>query len=177
MQSGTLLGLFFILTALLGYLIGRYKRRPVLGLTLGFFLSYIGLGIMLFVPRRLGPSRQVRAQREQQLRARRRAPGDVYRGVLIERDYVQPQYRSVPDGRREWVPPPPYDPSSGPPSTVTPPPMRGYWHQPMRQELVAPEECWAKLRSSDGREGWVLADRAIFNFSVGQYVDLSSYIG
>jgi hypothetical protein len=175
-QSDTVLGLFFILAAVLGYLIGRHKGRPLLGLTLGFFLSYVGLGVMLFVPRKQGPSRQVTAQREQRLRDRRRAPGDVHRGVLVETDHVPPRYRMVPDGPRQWVPPPPYDPSSGPASTVTPPPMRGYWHQPMRQELVAPEECWAKLRSSDGREGWVLADRAIFNFSVGQYVDLSSYI-
>lgn len=172
MQGSTLIGLFFVLTTVLGYLIGRYKRRPVLGLVLGFILSFIGVAIMLFVPRRWGPSRQERAGRERQLRTRRHAAGDVYCGVLVEKDYVPPQYKAVPDGPREWVPPPPYDPSSGPPSSVSPPRMRGYWHQPMRQELVAPEEWWVKLRSSDGREGWALADRTIFNFSVGQYVDL-----
>ncbi len=35
-----------------GYLIGDYKRRPVLGAVLGFFLGLIGIAIIAVTPAR-----------------------------------------------------------------------------------------------------------------------------
>ncbi len=35
-----------------GYLIGDYKRRPVLGAVLGFFLGLIGIAIIAIIPAR-----------------------------------------------------------------------------------------------------------------------------
>lgn len=35
-----------------GYLIGDYKRRPVLGAALGFFLGLIGIAIIAIIPAR-----------------------------------------------------------------------------------------------------------------------------
>ncbi len=35
-----------------GYLIGDYKRRPVLGAVLGFFLGLIGIAVIAIVPAR-----------------------------------------------------------------------------------------------------------------------------
>ena len=35
-----------------GYLIGDYKRRPVLGAVLGFFLGLIGIAVIAIIPAR-----------------------------------------------------------------------------------------------------------------------------
>jgi hypothetical protein len=35
-----------------GYLIGDYKRRPVLGAVLGFFLGLIGIAMIAIIPAR-----------------------------------------------------------------------------------------------------------------------------
>lgn len=35
-----------------GYLIGDYKRRPVLGAVLGFFLGLIGIAVIAIIPMR-----------------------------------------------------------------------------------------------------------------------------
>ena len=102
MQGSTLIGLMIVLTTVLGYVIGKHKGRPVLGSVLGFVLSYIGLIVILLVPRR--------STRPQNLARplfsfRRLFSSGVKSGVIVDRKYVPAQYRYVRSGEpRVWIP-------------------------------------------------------------------------
>jgi hypothetical protein len=158
-QGSTLIGLMIVLTTVLGYVLGKRKGRPVLGSVLGFVLSYIGLIVILFVPRRY-PRPQNLAR--PLFAARRLFSAGIKSGVIVDRKYVAARYRQERSGEpRVWIP-------GGTEGSVTVP---GHWHHPMMQVLDAPEQLWLKLKRSDGRSGWVQVDKATYQLPDGHYVD------
>jgi hypothetical protein len=161
-QGSTLIGLIIVLTTVLGYVIGKRKGRPVLGSVLGLVLSYIGLIVILLVPRRY-PRPQNLAR--PLFPAQRLISSGVKSGVIVDRKYVPARYRQERSGEpRVWIP-------GGTEGSVTAP---GHWHYPMMAVLDAPEQLWLKLKSSDGRSGWVQVEEATYRLPDGHNLDLRS---
>jgi hypothetical protein len=159
-NGDTVLSLMLVFTAVLGCVIGKRRGRPVLGLLLGFVMGPLGPVVIALVPRRRsGPWYERTGFAAQKLFS-----GGVRAGVIVGR-------RCVPAGTK-WVRgeriyhPPTHDSQSGYGAP-------GRWDRTRIPERV-PAQFWLKLRSGDGRSGWVQADEATYGFPDGHYVDLRS---
>lgn len=160
MNANTVLSLMLLFTAVLGYVIGKRRGRPVLGVLLGLVMGPLGLVAIALVPRRRSRPLYERTG----FAAQKLISGDVRTGVIVGR-------RCVP-ARTRWVRgdpiyhPPIHDSASGYGAP-------GRWDRTRIPERV-PAQFWLRLRSDDGRSGWVQVDEATYGFSDGRYVDLRS---
>lgn len=157
MNGNTVLSLILVFTAVLGYIIGKPRGRPALGLLLGLVMGPLGLLVIALVPRRRGRPLYERTG----FAAQKLISGGVRDGVIVGR-------RTVP-ARTKWVRgepiyhPPFHDSQSG----VGGPGRWGWTKIPER----VPAQFWLKLRSSDAHTGWVQVDEATYGFPDGHYVD------
>jgi hypothetical protein len=98
-NADTVLSLIFVVTAVLGYIIGTHRGHPVLGLLLGLVAGPVGLAVLVFVPRQ-----RRRKGDEHTGAAPKRTSRGVRAGVIVDRRFVLPRTKWV-RGERMYHPP------------------------------------------------------------------------